>query len=221
MTALPQHIQELDLDTEVMLFRLYGYNLLSPSEEIRFSNHVGVNFGGKSYAPVACGINAEEYSSEGSQPEIELTVADTDLHVTNLIYQYNNLEGAWVSIQKTYKKYLDGQVFADPTALLSNSVFRISRRSAHLPGQSVIFVLGNPADWNGVTLPSQYVLTKCGTRYRGPICGYAGAAKFTIADQPTLDPSKDQCSKALRGCQIRFGDNVDLPFFGYPSVSRR
>ncbi|MCP1507242.1 lambda family phage minor tail protein L [Pseudomonas marginalis] len=47
--------------------------------------------------------------------------------------------------------------------------------------------------------------------------GYIG--KVGIDGNPTDDPAKDQCKGCLSSCKLRFGENNELSFGGFPAVS--
>ena len=54
--------------------------------------------------------------------------------------------------------------------------------------------------------------------YRGPNCGYTGAAMFDREDNPVADPSLDKCGGRLSSCKCRFGTNNPLPFGSFPAA---
>ena len=41
----------------------------------------------------------------------------------------------------------------------------------------------------------------------------------SVADDPTDDPALDQCKGCLSSCKLRFGENNELSFGGFPAVS--
>ena len=215
-------IQELSQDTFIDLFEVSGYNPNSPFDSFRFTNHSGVQFGGKAYTPIACQIEMIEYTSEGQQPEPSLTVGDPDGIITDLILLYNNMEGASIHVIRTQARYLDGQSNADPTAILTEADFIIARREQHAPRKLITFALANPIEVDGAKLPGRICLRTCIWVYRDPdTCGYSGNTRFTLSNQRTLDPALDKCAKSIIACRLRFGENAVLPFGGYPGLQRR
>ncbi|EKU98049.1 lambda-like phage minor tail protein L [Leptolyngbya sp. PCC 7375] len=222
MGAEVNRIQELSQDTFIDLFEVSGYNPESPFDKFRFANHVGVQFGGKAYQPLACSIETIEYTSEGQQPEVGLTVSDNGGIITDLILLYNNMEGAAVKVVRTQARYLDGQPQADPTAILAEADFIIIRRDQHTPGDAITFTLSNPIEVDGAKLPGRICLRTCIWVYRDPdTCGYTGSTRFTLSNQRTLNPALDKCAKSITACRLRFGNNAVLPFGGYPGLQRR
>ena len=216
-----EHIQELTQETFIDLFELSRYNPAAPNDKFRFTNHIGIVFGGETYQPIPCQVDSIEFTSEGSQPEPTLTVADAGGIITDLISLYNNMEGAEISIRRTQKRNLDGQPEADPSAIIAYADFLIARREQHVPREFVVFTLANPIDVDGVQLPARHALRKCLWRYRGEECGYTGERGYTLTNQPTLDSTQDRCAKTLQACRARFGRNAVLPFGGFPALARR
>ena len=216
------HLQELTQDTFIDLFEVSGYNPDSPFDKFRFTNHVGIQFANQGYQSIPSQIDAIEFTSDGTQPEPTLSVGDPDGVITGLILLYNNMEGATVRITRTQKRYLDGQPEADPTAIVAQADFLIARREQHIPREVVVFVLANPIDIDGAKTPARICLRNCVWRYRDPdTCGYTGEARFTLANQRTLDASQDKCAKSIAACRLRFGPNGVLRHGGFPGLQRR
>jgi lambda family phage minor tail protein L len=94
-------------------------------------------------------------------------------------------------------------------------VWAIEQKSEELPGTSVTFTLCTPLDFCGQQLPARQILTICDWTYRGPECGYTGAAYFDANDNQVDDPALDRCSQKLTGCECRYGANNSLPYGGF------
>jgi lambda family phage minor tail protein L len=216
------HIQELDQDTLIDLFEVSNYNPGTPFDSFRFTNHIGVQFGSLGYEPIPCQLDSIEFTSDGSQPEPSLSVADVEGLFTGLIATYDNMEGALVKIKRTQKRYLDGQADADPTAVLAEVEFMIARRDQHIPRELVVFVLANPIDIDGEKTPGRICLRNCVWRYRdADTCGYAGSQRFNLANEPVLLEKDDKCAHNLAACRLRFGEDGVLRFGGFPGLQRR
>ena len=57
-------------------------------------------------------------------------------------------------------------------------------------------------------------------KYRtGDGCDYAGTRYFDKFNNSVDDPSLDECSGTLTGCKLRFGENEELSFGGFPGTS--
>lgn len=217
---LVSDLQKLDIDSEIELFEISNYDAANPSFIFRFSNHVGVSFGGQIYTPLACEIDGITYSSEGTLPRPRLRLSDAGGYISSLIYSYDGLEGATITIRKTLKQYLDGQATPDSSQEKPRDIFVISHRTREVPGKLIEYELVTAIDFNDETLPRRICAANCMWRYRDPeTCGYAGTNKFTITGAPTNDPAKDICGKSVDDCQLRFPSGA-IPFGGFPSIRR-
>lgn len=117
----------------------------------------------------------------------------------------------------------DRQPNADPNEHFVDEIWFIDRKVAHVPGRYVEFELATAMDLNGEVLPGRQIMANVCTwllrgGYRGPYCGYTGAAYFDINDNPVDDPGKDVCAGLLRSCKRRFGENNALPYGGFPAA---
>ena len=219
--AIISDIQNLSQTATIQLFELSNYNPLSPYDSFLFTNHVGVRFASRVYQPLACGIDKLKITSQGTQPEIGLTISDEGAVVTKLLQQFRFIEGANLTCKVTKKAYLDGEEKGSGPEferLIATINMRIARRQGHIPQKSVLFVLSNPLDIEGVELPRRLALRKCTWQYRGPECGYTGSRFFTKANVPTLDPNADVCGKDVNSCDLRFNT---ARYGGFPSLRRR
>lgn len=158
------------------------------------------------------------------------------------------LEGAKVTRIRTLAKYLDAVNFPAPgfllledgdnllledgssfqlepvnatedyTAEFPREIYYIDRKSAE--NRSVIeFELAASFDLAGVRAPKrQCIANLCPWIYRSAECGYTGTNYFDAADQPVLSAGSDVCGKRLNSCHLRFGQNAELPFGGFPGV---
>ena len=43
---------------------------------------------------------------------------------------------------------------------------------------------------------------------------------FIVQALACFDPAKDQCSRTMTGCKLRFGPFAELPFGGFPGIAR-
>ena len=214
-------LQALSQDATIQLFTLNNYNPLSPYDEFNFTNHIGVRFASKVYTPLACGIDKLKITSQGTQPEIGLTVSDQNAVISKLIQEFKFIEGANLTCKVTKKRYLDGEPMGEGSEVdrtIARIDMRVARRQSHKPGEGIIFVLSNPIDFDGVELPRRLALRKCTWQYRSPQCGYAGSRFFTKSGVPTLDIEQDRCGRELLDCRKR---NNEERYGGFPSLQRR
>lgn len=220
-------LQSLAHDADVMLFELTNYDPNSTTEIYRFTNFVGVTFGGYKYNPIACEIDGIQYTSEGAAARPKLRISDVtedpdnpgSLLISNMIRLYDGLEGATLTIKKTLRTFLADGDTPDSTAYLVMDICMISHRSQDIPGVGVEFELTNPIDFVNEILPGRRAIPKCPWRYRGTECGYTGSG-YTIANVSTSDPDLDICAKTVTACEKRFGKTATLPFGGFPGLQR-
>lgn len=222
MTAL-QHVQELDQSADVFLYYLSNYSVANPKAEFRFTSMSGVSFGGP-FQALACSIETLEISSTGAQSRPVLTMSDTAGIVGTLLGNTDGIEGSKLRVVRTKARYLDsGQTPSVANGILQRSDLVVSRISNWIPLDSIALELSSVLDYGGgeTACPARNCNIGCGVPYRSAACSYAGAAMFTLAGQPTLDPTQDRCAKTLSACKLRFGQNATLPYAGFPTVQRR
>jgi lambda family phage minor tail protein L len=103
-------------------------------------------------------------------------------------------------------------------AEFADDIYYVDRKSRETR-DVVEFELAASFDLEGVTLPRrQIVQNVCPWRYRGSECGYTGSNYFNANDQSVVSSIQDICGKRLASCQVRFGQNAELPFGGFPAA---
>jgi len=213
--------QGLDDGHVIYLFELTNFNHKSPYDAFRFTNNIGVTFQNTPYTPLACGVDKLTITSQGAQPELTLTVADENAVITKLLFEFKHIEGAKLNIKVTKNRYLDGGTFSNASItdrLITELDLGISRRQQHIPGNKVVFILGNAVDVEGISLPRRIALRKCVWRYRDEFCGYTGTRYFDRAGNPVLDRDNDACGKEINDCDKRLNT---IRYGGMPALQRR
>lgn len=193
------------------------------------SNGAGVPiiFNGITYSAWPCQVEGIEFDSSGQPVSPTLSVGNIDGTISSLCLFFDDLLKAKVTIRQTLSKYLDSGNFttpnpdADPTQQITETWY-IDAKTAE-DNQAISWRLSSPADVSGMIIPARLITGMCHWcltgGYRGPDCGYTGAAMFTENDEPTDDPSLDRCSGILTGCKLRFGEDSQLPMGGFPSAN--
>jgi lambda family phage minor tail protein L len=79
-------------------------------------------------------------------------------------------------------------------------------------------------DLQGLMIPTRQLHSLCTwcirNKYRtGDGCDYAGTRYFDKNNNPVSDPSLDECNGTLSACKLRFGENNELSFGGFPGTS--
>lgn len=170
-------------------------------------------------------IKAEGFARTSDRPPTPiLTVGNMDGTISALCEFHEDMVGAKVIRHRTLVKYLDAANFpggvnpdADPDEHFPPEIWFIERKSGE-EGDQVAFELTG-YDLNGVKLPKRQIIPNhCPWAYRSAECGYTGGPVATINDVPTSDPALDRCSKKVRGCKFRFGEEGELPFGGFPAA---
>jgi lambda family phage minor tail protein L len=189
---------------------------------------------GHTYTPFPIMVSGFEWTGRGALPRPKMTVANALGLLQGAVVQYDDLLGAKVTRWKTLKKYLDGQPEANSEVYFTPDVYYIDRKSAQTK-EMIEFELAALLDQQGKLLPARQILRDaCPFSYRrwsttlnafvydtsANACPYSGGGMYNLNNDPTTDPRLDKCSKSLTGCRQRFGWNAELPFGGFPSVSR-
>ncbi|WP_446471089.1 phage minor tail protein L [Xenorhabdus stockiae] len=179
---------------------------------------------GREYKPWPVEIKGLEIQSDGSTASPALKVANLDGTISALCLAYQNMVQARITIHMTFAHYLDARNFpegnpeADPTQEKID-VFYIDSKT-HEDNESVQFALSSPADLQGIQIPTRQIHSLCTWcmrgLYRKSPCNYTGTRYFDEEGTPTDDPSRDICGGLMNDCKLRFGENAQLPFGGFP-----
>lgn len=189
-----------------------------------------VLFGGITYTPFDVEADGFEWSGTGQPPTPTIKFSTTNVAVTALIDEYNDLCGAKVTRTRTFRKFLDDGVSANPNEYFTKDVYYINTKTSE-DKYSVSFELSSFMDQQGTMLPRGQISVYCRAIYRkwngtsfdvhpsDIACPYAGTNYFT-RDNVATTAANDACSKLVPGCKIRFGANAELPFMGFPGTAK-
>ncbi|WP_449576181.1 phage minor tail protein L [Lelliottia nimipressuralis] len=218
------------------VLRFHAYNLPHAADEIAAAGGdetklaaKSIWWQGKEYAAWPYQLEGLEASTDGSSAQPTLTVANIDSSITALCLAYDDMLQAKVIIHDTFAHYLDARNFpegnatADPQQVRKR-VFYIDGKNNELAGESVEFILTSPMDLQGLMIPTRQLHSLCTwcirNQYRsGDGCDYAATSYFDLNNYPVDDPSLDACNGTLTACRLRFGENEELPFGGFPGTS--
>ena len=185
---------------------------------------------GETFEPMALEVSGLEMRSDGKASAPTLSMANNIGGIQNavsaLCLQLGDFAGAKLKVITTLAKHLDADNFSNGNASASNEakeqLWYIEQKTSE-NSQAVTFELSNPIDFEGLRIPVRQITSMCHWAvmgdYRGEECGYTGAAMFTDKDEPTDNPALDKCAGFLSSCQLRFGENSELPFGGYPAAN--
>lgn len=214
--TIDSEIQSLELDTEIELIELSNFNNSSP-EIFRFCNYQGVVTGGIPYVYLPYEIKGLKYNSDGPTSRPTITISDAQRIVSAIIYYHDGIEGAKISIHRTLKMFLDGEIKANASARKPSDYFTISQKKEEIPGKYITFELSGEFDFIDEIIPRRLCSQTCTFVYRGAECSYAGSKMFTIDGKPTLETNLDECGHTVNDCQLRFGNRAELPYGGFPA----
>lgn len=246
--SLNADYQKLEPGSEVRLFevdgsafgvseilRFHSYNVPHTEQEILAAGGdesklpaKSIWWQGEEYSAWPCQIEGIEASTDGSSAQPKLSVANLDSSITALCLAYDDLLQAKVTIHDTLAQYLDAENFAagnttaDPTQE-KLKVYYIDAKSGE-DNEVVEFTLSSPMDLQGLMIPTRQLHSLCTwcirNKYRtGDGCDYAGTRYFDKNNNPVNDPSLDECNGTLTACKLRFGENNELSFGGFPGTS--
>ena len=183
---------------------------------------------GNEYMPWPCIIEGIESTTSGRDSQPSLKVANIDASITALCLYYDDLVQAKVTVHDTLAKYLDARNFpegnaaADPTQE-KRKVFFIDAKSEET-NEVIEFTLASPMDLQGIMIPTRQLHSICTwcirNKYRsGDGCDYTGQRYFDKNNISVTDPALDVCNGTLSACKLRFGEDNELPFGGFPGTS--
>ncbi len=218
------------------ILRFHAYNIPHTPDEIKAANSdesklqaKPIFWQGREYKAWPYQITGIDASTDGGSASPVLSVANVDSSITALCIAYDDLLKAKVIIHDTLSHYLDAENFpegnksADPIQE-KVKIFYVDAKSSE-DNEIVEFSLASPMDLDGLRIPTRQMHSMCvwcirGQYRSGDGCDYAGNKYFDKQGMPVDDPSKDECSGLLStGCKVRFGENEELPFGGFPGTS--
>lgn len=197
---------------------------------------------GQSYLPLPVEADGFEWSGQGSLPRPKLRVSNIFGTITTILLTLpEGLDGAKVTRIRTLARYLDSVNFSEDTygyvasgysvsgyALITNEnadpyaewpreIYYVDRKSSETR-DLVEFELASAFDLAGVRAPKRQCVTRCQWIYRSTECGYTGTNYFNSKDEVVGNLSQDVCGKRVDSCKLRFGQDAQLPYGGYPGI---
>ena len=173
---------------------------------------------GNRYDPYPVQVTGLSMTAQGASARPKMTFANIDGLLTAINNDYDDALGAIVTRRQVMEQYLDAVNFpdgnnqADPSREAVQK-FVIEQRE-NSDSDFVTYVLALPTETDNAQIPARVIQADiCPWRYRGQDCGYDGPPVADEKDQPTNDPTKDQCSHKYRGRKLRHSSV--LPFGGF------
>lgn len=215
--SLNADIQGLEPGDIVTLFIVDG--TLAGADTFYFHPYGGgqVVFQGVPYDPWRMEATGFELSGSTS-PTPKLKMENVTGFIGALCDAFGDLVGCKVTRKKTLAKYLDGRPEANPNEEFPPEIWFVEQKTAENM-EYVEFELSSALDFQGVELPRRQIIQNyCPWRYRGAECGYLGPPVADEWDIITTDAAKDRCGKRLQSCFLRFGQDSEIPFGGFPAA---
>ncbi len=236
--ALITDIQKLEPGGEIRLFEIDGTEY--GADYLRFHGHAiphtaeellayegseedlpakSIIWQGQEYAAWPVQIEGISSSSDGTASRPTFAAGNVNGRITALCLAFEDMLKFKLTVRETLAQYLDAANFpegnptADPTQE-ALEIWYIDQKTSE-DGEAVVWELSSPGEIDNHGLPGRQMTTFCHwamtNGYRGPDCGYTGAAMFDDEDNPTDDPALDQCKEcrerqpvraALRGSRV-------------------
>ena len=191
------------------------------------NGNANVVFDGNTYTAIAFESEGWEWNGKGQFPTPTIRIDNVNKTLLSAVIGFGDLVGATVTRTRTFKKFLDGEPSADPTAIFSVDVYTVERKTKH-DKISIEWELSAAMDQFGKRLPGRQILKDACMRtyrvwdgaafvYTNAQCPYTGTTYFDENGDSTVQAS-DKCGKRLSDCKKRFGTNGELPFWGFPGA---
>jgi lambda family phage minor tail protein L len=108
---------------------------------------------------------------------------------------------------------------ADSNVGFADEVWYVDRKASE-DGIFISFELASAMDLTNAKLPKRQITQNtCAWQYRSAECSYSGGAVANIMDVATGVLADDVCGHRVESCKLRFGDNAELPYGGFPGSS--
>jgi lambda family phage minor tail protein L len=191
-------------------------------------DHPEITWGGQVYSALPMEASDFEMTTRGAIPTPTVTISNLYGAGNLLLDSYKGLVGAELTRILTLRRFLDDGETPDPAAYITREKFVVAQKTSHT-AVAIAFKLASRMDVEGTQLPRRQILRDvCTHTYRAwdgtafdyskASCPYTGAADFDTSNNPTDDPH-DQCSRNIKGCQLRFPGQV-LPARFFPGVGK-
>jgi lambda family phage minor tail protein L len=189
-----------------------------------------IYWGGQLYSPIPMDASGFELTTRGAIPQPSVTISNLYGAGNLLLDSYKGLVGADIVRILTLRRFLDDGETPDPAAYITRDRFVVAQKTSHT-AVAIAFKLASRMDVEGTQLPRRQILRDVCThtyRFLDPAtgafdyslasCPYTGSDYFDTNNNPT-DAAHDQCSRNLKGCQLRFPGQV-LPARFFPGVGK-
>lgn len=232
MTSIVSEVQKLEQDAIVTFCTIDATSIGGGIFAFTHSRNGPIVFDTITYQPLD--FETEGFEVNGSdEPAVPtLRIQTTDSFVPAFIRLFGDGKGAIFTRYRTYRRFLDDGEEPDPQQIFPPEVYYIERKSRDNRKEGVLeWELSSILDQEGLEWPlRQIVRGYCDYAYRRwnsvtntwiqNECPYDGTRCYDVDGNVTTDKTKDRCGKKLTDCKLRFGQNVLLPYRGFPGARR-
>jgi len=224
-TDIKKDIQDLNVGSPlVSLFRIDATNYIGGSVYYFISAtnvYDYVYFNSIKYSPLPVEFEGLEQSEDGKMARPTVTISNVTYLLLAEVITYKGLTGCKLVRTRTYKKYLDGESEADPTAKFPDDVFYVNKRLKQSK-YGIQWELRSALDLENILIPKRQCIANCNYRYLGvnnvnSTCPYDGSNGYYTTLGVVTDEDGDECGKTLTDCKLRF-KNDPLPTRGFPGI---
>lgn len=233
-SGIKEDIQSLEVGSEYIELYIIDASAIGDTTYYAtpstLSGSPSVDFNGVTYYSLPMEVEGMEMNNEGKLPRPKIRVANVNSTFLAGIINYNDLVGAKVSRMRTYKKYLDGEAAADPSAEFPRDIFYIEQKTRQT-AQYIEWELISAIDIENIFLPVGQVTSFCSLKYGigedWQQCPYdgdpGGGGRYYDIEGEVTTSDNDACGKRLFDCRLRFDGSTGykiLPFKGFPAIGQ-
>lgn len=213
-------------------------NSLGVSQQFAFTSNVDrqrgiVRFRGIDFAPTEIRCSGFELSTQGALPQPTIEISNVTRAMSSAAVLFNDLIGARLTRIRTYTQFLDNGETPDPVSgAYPADIYSFEQKTSHTK-EKIVWTLAAAMDQEGRLLPGRTIIRDvCPWRYRrwdklngefdysAAQCPYTGDKSYD-RDGAETTPDKDEPGRHIEDCcKVRFGATGQLPFGGFPGVSR-
>jgi lambda family phage minor tail protein L len=196
----------------VELFMLADFNPADPLEVFRFTPWRECTWLGQTWGHLDAKTSGFE-SNGRALPRPKIQVSNVQNAIGSIVKLYDDLLGATLWRYRTLENYIQ----TGSAEMLILEEWQIQQKTSQ-DNLAIEWEL-SALDLENKQLPGRsYQAIYCASQYRSVECGYSGLPVADINDQPTANPSLDDCGRKIGSCRLRFGDNAELPIDIQPGL---
>jgi len=232
--TISSEVQKLETDNIVSLYML-DTTPIGGTEIFRFTKKMRedsvISFGGNEYNAIDLNVSGFIWDGRGNMPTPTMQISNVANLLTAVVIELKDLIGSTLTRIRTFEKHLDDGSDPDDSATFPLDVYTVEQKTKH----NKVFIewqLSSILDQSARMLPGRIILRDVCTHtyrvwnattgvfdYSNASCPYSGANSFDQTDAYT-SADKDNCSRRLSGCRLRFGQYGQLPTRAFPGVGK-